>query len=85
MPQKKAYGPPTRKSQRLTTAPEEPEKINQVDDRDKSTESENPGEVNVIAEGTELEEPARLELAENKEARTANTKNREESRRPAAA
>jgi hypothetical protein len=68
MPLKKDYGPPTRRSQRLTTASEEPEKINQVDDRDKSKESENPEEeVNVIAEGTEPEEPARLELGENRE------------------
>ena len=67
MPPKRDYGPPTRRSQRLTTASEEPERINQVDDRDKSTESENPEEVNVTAEGTEPEEPARLELGENRE------------------
>ena len=67
MPPKGDYGPPTRRSQRLTTASEEPEKINQVDDRDKSTESENPEEVNVTVEGTEPEEPAHLELDENRE------------------
>jgi len=52
------YGPPTRRSQRLTTASEEP--ITQVDDR---------GEVIAvtIAEGTEPEEPARLTLGENRE------------------
>ena len=65
---KRDYGPPIRRSQRLTTASEEPEKINQVDDRDKSKESENPEEVNAVAtaEGTEPEEPARLALGENR-------------------
>jgi len=55
---KRDYGAPTRRSQRLTTASEEP--ITQVDDR---------GEVIAvtIAEGTEPEEPARLTLGENRE------------------
>src|ERR1700694_2747673 len=55
---KRDYGAPTRRSQRLTTASEDP--ITQVDDR---------GEVIAvtIAEGTEPEEPARLTLGENRE------------------
>jgi hypothetical protein len=34
MPTKRDYGPPTRRSQRLTSASEEPEEITQVDDHE---------------------------------------------------
>ena len=67
MPPKSDYGLPTRRSQCLTTASEEPKKINQVDDQDKSMESDNPEEVNVITESTKPEDPTYLALSDNRE------------------
>src|ERR1700716_1686192 len=64
MPTKRDYGPPTRRSQRLTTASEEPEGITtQVDDY----EEEAIAVAVAIAEGTEPEEPARFALGDNRE------------------
>jgi hypothetical protein len=64
MPTKRDYGPPTRRSQRLTTASEEPEGITtQVDDH----EEEAIAVAVATAEGTEPEEPARLALGDNRE------------------
>src|SRR3981081_4363332 len=64
MPTKRDYGSPTRRSQRLTTASEEPEGITtQVDINDEEATA-----VTVAtAEGTEPEEPARLALGDNRE------------------
>src|SRR4030088_315976 len=59
MPTKRDYGPPTRRSQRLTTASEELEEITQVDDHEEAI-------VVATAEGTEPEEPARLALGETR-------------------
>src|SRR3979411_1243239 len=64
MPTKRDYGPPTRRSQRLTTASEEPEDITtQVDVNDEEATAVAVGTV----EGTEPEEPARLALGDNRE------------------
>src|ERR1700716_4187753 len=64
MPTKRDYGPPTRRSQRLTTTSEEPEGITtQVDDH----EGEAIAVAVATAEGTEPEEPARLALGDNRE------------------
>src|ERR1700716_3250385 len=64
MPTKRDYGPPTRRSQHLTTASEEPEGITtQVDGNDEEAIA-----VTVATtEGTEPEEPARLALGDNRE------------------
>jgi hypothetical protein len=64
---KRDYSSLIRRSQHLTTVSEGPEKINQVDNYDKSTESENLKEVNNTTEGTEPKEPTYLELGENRE------------------
>ena len=64
MPTKRDYGPPTRRSQRLTTASEEPEGITtQVDVNDEEATAV----AVATAEGTEPEEPARLALGDNRE------------------
>src|SRR3981081_159679 len=64
MPTKRDYGSPTRRSQRLTTASEEPEGITtQVDVNDEEATAV----AVATAEGTEPEEPARLALGDNRE------------------
>src|SRR3979411_3450805 len=61
---KRDYSPPTRRSQCLTTALEEPEGITPGVD---VTEEEAPAVTVATAEGTEPEEPARLALGDNRE------------------
>src|SRR3981081_4223239 len=64
MPTKRDYGSPTRRSQRLTTASEEPEGITtQVDVNDEEATAV----AVATAEGTEPEEPARLVHGDNRE------------------
>ena len=55
--------PPRPRSQRLTTASEEPEEITQVDDHEEAITA---AVAVATAEGTEPEEPARLALGETR-------------------
>ena len=63
MPPKRDYGPPTRRSQRLTTVLEELQEITQVDDH----KEEAIAVTVVIAEGTKPEQLAHLALSDNRE------------------